>query len=415
MIAGSVLTAESAVIPLPSMRGLTFAMLSWLFAAGLAGAQTSADLFDPDTLQDVRLFINSRDLQQMRERFTEDTFFAADLEWRGIRVRNAAVRNKGLATRNPTKLGLRVDFAHYTAGQRFLGMRSLLLDNLWTDPSMMRERVSMAFFARLGQAAPRESYCRLFINNVLQGVYALVEDVDPTFVSRSIDDGLGYLHEYRFVAPYFGEFLGEDLEGYKSRFAVRSHDGEPDSTQYGPIRDMFRAISQAGAATWESEVDPLLDLSQFVTHVAIEQFLAENDGILGAAGMANFYLYRPSNSARHRLIVVDKDTTFFDVRFSVLTRTDENVIFRQALAAPRLRALYLQVLEDCARAAAADGGLDAEITRALAVIDAAVREDPLKQFSNDAFDQATASMRAFARERPGIVLSDVARLRLGQP
>ena len=397
------------------MRALTLAVFCWLLPAGIAAGQTSDEFFDPNTLQDVRLFINSRDLQQMRERFTEDTFFAADLEWRGIRVRNAAVRNKGLATRNPTKLGLRIEFERYSAGQRFLGMRSLLLDNLWTDPSMLRERVSMAFFTRLGQAAPRESYCRLFINHVLQGVYALVEDVDSTFVSRSIDDGLGYLHEYRFVTRYLGEFLGEDVEAYKSRFAVRSHDGEPDSTQYGPIRDMFRVINQAGTATWESEVDPLLDLSQFVTHVAIEQFLAENDGILGAAGMANFYLYRPANSSRHRLIVVDKDTTFFEVRFSILTRTDENVIFRQAFAVPRLRALYLQVLEDCARAATADGGLEAEMTRVLAVIDAAVREDPLKQFSNDAFDQATASMRAFARERPGIVLSDVARLRAGQP
>jgi spore coat protein CotH len=178
---------------------------------------------------------------------------------------------------------------------------------------------------------------------------------------------------------------------------------------------MFRAINQADAATWESAVDPLLDLSQFVTHVAIETFLAENDGILGAAGMANFYLYRPSNSFRHRLIVVDKDTTFFDVRFSVLTRTDENAIFRQAFAVPRLRTLYLQVLEDCARAAAADGWLEAEITRALAPIEAAVREDPRKQFSNDDFDQATASMREFARARSGIVLSEVVRLRAGRP
>jgi spore coat protein CotH len=397
------------------MRGLTLATIAWLLAAGLAGAQTSADLFDPDTLQEVRLFINSRDLLQLRERFTEDRYFAADLEWRSIRVRNAAVRNKGLATRNPTKLGLRIEFDHYTTGQRFLGMRSLLLDNLWTDPSMVRERVSMAFFTRLGQAAPRESFCRLFINNVLQGVYALVEDVDSTFVSRTIDDGFGYLHEYRFVTPYFGEFLGEDLEAYKSRFAPRSHDGESDSAQYGPIRDMFRAINQADAATWESAVDPLLDLSQFVTHVAIETFLAENDGILGAAGMANFYLYRPSNSFRHRLIVVDKDTTFFDVRFSVLTRTDENAIFRQAFAVPRLRTLYLQVLEDCARAAAVDGWLEAEIARALAPIEAAVREDPRKQFSNDDFDQTTASMREFARARSGIVLSEVARLRAGLP
>jgi spore coat protein CotH len=379
--------------------------------AGIAGAQTSADLFDPDTLQEVRLYINTRDLQQLRERFTENTRFAADFEWRNIRVRNAAVRSKGLASRSPIKLGLRVEFEYYTAGQRFLGMKALLLDNLLADASMVRERVALALFARMGQPTPRESFCRLFINNVFQGVYALVEDVDPIFVARTIDDGSGYLFEYHFVSPFYGEFLGEEFEAYKPRFEARSREGESDAAIYGPLREMFRVINQADDATWQAQVDSVLDLSQLVTHLAIEMFLAENDGLLGGAGMANFNLYRPANSSRHRFIVWDKDTTFFDVRFSVVTRVAENVLIRRALAVPALRALYLQVLEDCARAAAADSWLEAEINRALAPIDAAVREDPLKPFANDAFDQATASLREFARTRSGIVLDEVARLR----
>jgi spore coat protein CotH len=398
------------VLLLVSMRVLALAAF-WLMHAAIAGAQTSAELFDPDTLQEIRLFIHSKDLQLLRERFTENTFYAADLEWRNMRVRNAAVRVKGLASRNPIKLGLRIDFEHYTAGQRFLGLKSLLLDNLWTDPSMLHDRVAMAFFARMGQPAPRQSFCRLFINNVFEGLYALIEDIDSAFVARTIDDGSGYVYEYQFVAPFYGEFLGEDLEPYKARFEARSHEEEPDSTLYGPIRELFRVVNQSDPARWEEQAEQVLDLSQVVAHTAIETFLAENDGIIGAAGMANFYLYRFPNTPRHRIIVADKDTTFFDVRFSVVTRTEENVIVRQALAVPRLRTLYFQVLEDCARAAAADGWLEAEINRALLVIDAAAREDPRKQFSNDQFDQATASMKEFARTRTGIVLEEVARLR----
>jgi spore coat protein H len=396
----------------PLRRAFT-AGLAWLcvlLPAARSGAQTSAELFDPDTLQEVHLFINSRDLLRLREEFSENTWYAADLQWRNIRVRNAAVRSKGLASRNPIKLGLRIDFDHYTDGQRFLGLRSLVLDNLWRDPAMVRERVSMAFFARLGQPAPREAFCRLFINNVLQGVYALIEPIDPPFVARAVDEGSGYLYEYHFVTPFYGDFLGEDLATYRPRFEPQSHEAESDEAVYGPIRDMLRIVNQADAATWESEVDPLLDLSAFVTHVAIETFLAENDGILGGAGMANFYLYRLSNTSRHRLIVWDKDTTFFDSRFAVFTRADENVIFRRALEVPRLRTLYLQVLEDCARVAA-DGWLEAEVNRALTQIDAAVREDSRKPFTNEEFDAAAAFVREFARARPAFVLQEVARLR----
>jgi len=384
---------------------------AWALLPADAGAQTSAELFDPDTLQEVHLFINSRDLLRLREQFSENTWYAADLQWRNLRVRNAAVRSKGLASRNPIKLGLRIDFDHYTEDQRFLGLRSLVLDNLWRDPAMVREQVAMTFFARLGQPAPREAFCRLFINHVLQGVYALVEPIDPPFVARTVDEGLGYLYEYHFVTPFYGDFLGEDLEAYRPRFEPQSHEAESTEALYGPIRDMLRVVNQADAATWESQVDPLLDLSAFVTHVAIEAFLAENDGVLGGAGMANFYLYRLSNSARHRLLVWDKDTTFSDVRFTALTRADENVIFRRALAVPRLRTLYLQVLEDCARAAAADGWLEGEVNRALTQIDAAAREDSRKPFSNEEFDAAAAFVRDFARARPTFVLQEVARLR----
>ena len=374
-----------------------------------AAAQTSDELFDPNALQEIRLFINSRDLRDLRERFTENTRYPADLLWRNTRVRNVSVRSHGLASRNPTKLALEVDFDSYTPGQTFLGLTSLVLDNLWTDASMVRDRVAMAFFSRMGQPAPRESYCRLYINNAFEGVYVLIEPIDPLFVARTTGDGSGYLYSFEFISPFFGEFLGEDLAAYKPRFEARSRERESDEALYAPIRELFRTANQADDATWVAAMEQYLDLSQFMTHVAIEVFLAENDGVLGGAGMANFYLYRDAVSTRHRLFVWDKDTTFFDPAFSILTRSADNVIFRRALSVPSLRSLYLQVMSDCARAAAADGWLEAEVNHAVSLIDAAAREDPRKRFTNEEFDAAVAFVREFARIRPNFVLQEVAR------
>ena len=79
-------------------------------------------------------------------------------------MRNVGVRVRGLATRSPIKLGLRIDFNRYVAGQAFLGMPAVVLDNALKDPSFMRERTSMAFIKRMGQPAPRESFGRVYIN-----------------------------------------------------------------------------------------------------------------------------------------------------------------------------------------------------------------------------------------------------------
>ena len=91
-------------------------------------------------------------------------------------------------SRNATKLGLRVDFNRYVSGQQFLGLRSVVLDNLWQDPSMVREHVAMALFAHLGQPSSRQSFARLFINDEYQGVYSLVEPVDARYLTRTLGD-----------------------------------------------------------------------------------------------------------------------------------------------------------------------------------------------------------------------------------
>ena len=161
-----------------------------LSAAGarVASAQTADDLFDGGTLQELRLFINESDLNELRERYTENVYYPADLQWRDQRVRNVGVRVRGLGSRSATKPGLRVDFNRYSAGQTFLGLESLALDNLVTDPALVRERVAMAFFTRLGLPASRESFGRLYINNVFQGVYAIVESIDGDFLERTLDE-----------------------------------------------------------------------------------------------------------------------------------------------------------------------------------------------------------------------------------
>lgn len=382
-----------------------------LHGRGPTQAQTSPELFDGQILHDVSLYLNSRDLRLIREKFNETIEVPADLVWRNTRVRNVSVRTRGVASRNPTKLGLRVDFNRYTSGGQFAGLTSLVLDNLWTDRGMIRDVVAMAFFNRMGQAAPRESFARLFLNNEFQGLYALVEPVDAAFVKRTLGEEAGYLFEYDYVRPYYGEYLGDDLAPYKAFFQPRTHEREADALLYGPIRDLLREVDRGVDAVWRDRVDERLDLDQLVTYVAIEMFLAENDGFLGKDGLANFYLYRSAGANRHRLLPWDKDTTLFALNPDVLQRVPENVLVSRALSIPALRGRYLDVLEQCARSALEDNWLVTEIDRQASLIDAVAKQDTKKLQTNDEFDQAVAFLREFARIRPAQVLDAVARLR----
>ena len=392
--------------------GVTTVLVATLLAgAAPALAQTAADLFDANTVQEIRLSVNSRDLRTLRERFSENTYYTADLTWRNIRVRNVGIRSRGLGSRNGTKLGLRVDMARYTTGQTLVGLSTIILDNMWQDDAMIRERLAFTMFERVGLAAPRESFCRLFINNEYQGLYAITEEIDGDFARRVTGEADGTVFEYHYLRDWRMQDLG-DIAAYKPLLEPRSHRLDADSTLYTPIQNMVREINGPDDAVWRERVEQYIDLNQFMRHTAVEAFIAENDGLLGYAGMNNFYLYRPQGSNRHRLFPWDKDNAFLFIDGPIAT-SDANVLFQRAMGYADLRELYLSTVEETARSAAADGFLAAEVERLTTLIFDAASADPRKQFSNQRFDEAIEFMRQFAARRPALVLEDVARIRRG--
>jgi len=402
--------------------GLMVAFAAVALGAGAhpALAQTSADLFAPGKIQEVRLFVNSKDLAQMRARYQENIRFPADLQWGNIRVRNVSVRSRGSGSRNPTKMGILVEFDRYTTAQRFVGLASLVLDNGWQDPTFVREQVAMGFFARMGLPAPREAFCRLFINNVSQGLYVLIENLDADFLTRALGENKGYLFEFHWDANanFYANYLGDAFPPYMALFEARTHTLEPDTVLFTPIRDLFREINVPIDEVWRTRVGQLIDLNQFMTFTAVEIFLAEYDGLTGNWGMNNFYLYRPASSNVHQFIPWDRDlamTGQFDS--SIFLNTDRNILFQAAMTFQDLRDTFLSTLEQCAQRATDDDWLVGEITRNTNLISAAVHEDTLKNtFPGEPdrnFDVQVPSLIDFAQRRPAYVRDAVAKARAG--
>ena len=393
--------------PIAAIRAATAAACIWLATvqvATQAPPPPSADeLFAGTTLQQIWLHINSRDWQQLRARFKENTFYPCDLEWGGVIVRNAGCRSRGTGSRSGTKPGLFVEFDRYVTGQTFLGLQSLVLDNMWQDPSMIRERVSMRLFERMGLPAPRESHARLYVGSGREyaGLYAVVEDINEAFLQRTFGESGGYLYEYRWKDEYHLGDLGSDLASYALRFEPRTHETDSMFTLFAPIMDMIHAISDAAPETLETDLSPHLDVRRFLAHLATENFLAEWDGLLGYAGVNNFYLYRPAVTAPTQVIAWDRDYTFAFLQMPPGHNVEGNVLAAKAWAEPGLRRFYLQQV--LLAAATAAPWLEAEVGAVYAQIREAALEDPVKPVSNGEFEQAVSDLRSFVAARPAIV------------
>lgn len=390
-----------------------------LSSASLGIAQSAEDLFNDGVLHDIQLRVNSRDWDTLRRRFDLDTYYPASFTWSGNTVRDVGIRSRGFGSRNGTKPGLKVEFDRYRDGQRLAGLRSVIFDNHWQDPSMMRERVSMRFYQLLGWPAPREVYVRLFVNDEYAGLYSMVEDVNEEFlqhhfgVTEETIASRGYLYEYRWRENYFFTHLGRDLEKYEERFEPKLKAHKSLSELVGPVEEMIRTINEA-EDNFETRAGEFLDLRELMTFLAIGDYLADSDGFLGDFAVNNLYFARFDAKRFERFIPWDKDNAFvFDpgnpsraVEWPIFFGFEQNVLARKAIRVPSLRDAYLAELRRSADVAA--GWMEGEIGRLFNMIRDAAFADPVKPYSNQQFVDAVQFLLHFARERPGNVHAQVA-------
>jgi spore coat protein CotH len=398
-----------------SLRRLGLAIVVGFVLTGTSAAQTSDDFFSPDAVQRIDLWLNSSDWAKLKAAFQENTYYPADVTWNGQTVRNVGIRSRGLGSRSSTKPGLRVDFDRYSSGQQFLGLKSFVLDNLTQDQTGVKETVAMRFFSRMGIPAPRETHTRLYVNGSYTGLYGLVESVDKTMMGRvfgSIGDNVqndGYLFEYNYVlgSPWRFLYEGADLAPYKARFDIKTNESHAESLIWGPIEELVRLVNTTASTSFEATVGPKLDLAAFVRYIAVQNFVAQNDGFNGYDGMNNFYMYRLENSASHVLIAWDEDNAFLAPDFAVTLRTDENALTRRVLETGSYRAQYFSVLSDAANSAA--DWLRQEMQRQLDLINEAMLADTLKPYSNAEHAAARDTLLAFPDARITYVRCEVAR------
>lgn len=408
VLSGAVTTAQSR----PEVFGVTPVKLS------------SDTLFDGSVLQEVRLTVSSRDWETLKAHYLEDTYYQADFRWRDQVVRNVGIKSRGSGSRSGTKPGLKVDFKRYVSGQTLLGLTSLVLRNNTQDPSNMNERLSMLLFQRMNFPAPREAYARLYVNDEYAGLYTVVEPIDKPFLKRTYGEDRGYLYSYDYpdgMAPFYFDDRGSDPAAYVPLpFKPETHESDPRPEF---IEQWVRAANEPSTALFPSEIAEHMDVSLFIRHVAIENVLANNDGLAGDWGVNNDNFYRPADSSRFETIPWDQSESFkFGPTFGIFHNILDvpwrraNLLMLRMLAYPDFYHQYLDELFACALSVAerqagattGPGWLEREIDFEYAQIREAALADPVKPFSNEAFEQAVEDLRTFARDRSDFVFSAIA-------
>jgi hypothetical protein len=281
----------------------------------------------------------------------------------------------------------------------------------------------MAFFTRMGVPAPRVTHVRVFVNDQYLGLYMLFEPVDKTFLTRIFgpdeqgkSQNTGFLYDYAWKDGYGFEYLGSDLQIYSQLFEADTRETEAPSVIWGPIESLFRDFNEVADEDFERIVGAKLELGKFVRFLAVENFLADRDSLLGYWGANNFYFYRFDSSRPAEFITWDKDLAFWAYDYDIYQGVEANVLARRVLSIPRFGRLYLETLMACAAAASepasegsATGWLEALVQQMAAQVRAPGVADEHKPYSNERFEDELQKVLAFPRNRAAFVAREAGK------
>jgi spore coat protein CotH len=257
------------------------ASLASVFFVCQSFAQTSDDLFNEDILHEIRIYIAPEDYATLKETNficpaqelnalrgeqvsnlpRVECHFPIEFHWifngRDITGPQVALSSHGRTSRSNGKPSFGIQFDRYESRNTFLGLRRLVLRANIQEPSLMRERLAMALFRRMGIPAPRESQARLYINDEYGGVYTIVEDVDPVFLERNFGESSGYLYSYEYVFEWDLSYLGPDPSNYSPLpFKPENNLIYPDPF---PIEEMVRTVNEAPDGGFSIAVSQYID------------------------------------------------------------------------------------------------------------------------------------------------------------
>jgi hypothetical protein len=347
------------------------------------------DIYDTGTLQTFELEMARDELEQMHRDCAQQvkTYRPATFRY-GSEAARVMVRLKGNWSFRCDKMQFVVSFNETDPDARFHGVRKLVLDAPWYDPSLLGERVGFAFMKRTGNYWSCANTARLMLNGEYYGTFTNVERLDEAYLQR------------HFPADEVGGSL------YEGGVELKTNEALNDTRR----RDALLTARDLAS------IEALADLSEAVKVWASLAMLPDPDSYWAGVEI-NYYLY--DHPKRGFLwLPVDMDMTMRQVKAeksSFQVGVQEDLVRADPLTYEhpswRRENIYRIVLSDAAwcgrfldelrraRDAYDVPTMSREIDLWAAQITDAVRNDPHRTFTFEQHLEGVAALKAFMPKR----------------
>ncbi|MFB6465652.1 CotH kinase family protein [Cytobacillus sp. Hz8] len=171
------------------------------------------------------------------------------------------------------------------------------------DPSLLRNKLSLDFFAEIGNLAPQSRYVFLVINGRKEGVYLEIESVDEYFLQKrglpsgSIHYAIDGDANLSLMSDLDKKVKDSLLLGYERKLGM---DMDDDSLQ-----EMILMINTTSREEFEKKIHVIMNVDKYLRWLAGIIFTQNYDGFVH-----NYALYRNRENGQFEIIPWDYDATW---------------------------------------------------------------------------------------------------------
>jgi spore coat protein CotH len=270
----------------------------------------TGDLYDSGVVRTLFFdFADSDWLKEVGDFYNTDVDVPATLTVDGKQYKDVGVSYRGASSfftvGETQKRSLSVAIDHTDENQRLFGYKSLNLLNSHTDRSLLRSALYLTIAGKF-IPTPKANFVRVVINGENWGVYTNAQQFDKTFVKEHFKSDGGARWKVPGSPQARGglEYLGDDIEKYRSRFEIKSKD---DEKSWRALIRLCKTLNETPIEELEEALAPILDIESTLWFLAIDNTFVNNDGYWIRS--SDYHLYLDEKGVFH-LVPHDSNETF---------------------------------------------------------------------------------------------------------
>lgn len=213
-------------------------------AAGGIEQQYESALFGTNLIT-VDIQMDADDWQDMLDNALSETYYAADVTINGQTFENVGIRPKGntsltqVASSDSDRYSFKIEFDHYQDGQTCWGLDKLVLNNLMSDETYLKEYFVYDMFAFLDMPASDYAMAEITVNGEPWGIYLALEGVEESFLTRNFGASPGELYKPENMGgggP--GGMMDKDEDEIREMMGLSEDEELPEMPEKGEMPQM---------------------------------------------------------------------------------------------------------------------------------------------------------------------------------